>query len=194
MRLSFLVNDASHLLGFWASSESGVSMVCAPSARATMCVVSISSLIHQPTTALANSFLHPVSSGVLELTRVPPQSSCPASPSLSAAHSSYIHRQTQLYTGNRDPARPRSRFRPTCRRTSCARVRALLLLDPSRRSSTNRSPHPHPKRVFCVLPILTPSIRSEVFLASPYRYSSRSYPHRCTRPPHRRGTTPSHPR
>jgi hypothetical protein len=72
--------------------------------------------------------LHPVSSGALELTRVPPQSSCPASPLLSAVHSLYIHQQRQLYTGNRDPARPRPRFRPTRRRTSCARVRALLLL------------------------------------------------------------------
>jgi hypothetical protein len=70
--------------------------------------------------------LHPVSSGILRLMRVPPQSSAPRR--LSAAHSPHIHRQTQLYTGNRDPARPRSRFRPTRRRSPCARFRAFLLL------------------------------------------------------------------
>ncbi|KAJ7840719.1 hypothetical protein B0H14DRAFT_2784364, partial [Mycena olivaceomarginata] len=43
---------------------------------------------------------------VLELTPAPPQSSRPASPPLSAARSPYLHPQTQLHIGTRDPIHP----------------------------------------------------------------------------------------
>ncbi|KAJ7799382.1 hypothetical protein B0H14DRAFT_1706879 [Mycena olivaceomarginata] len=137
--------------------------------------------VDPPTYSRHCQFLfHPVSSGVLELTRMPPQSSCPASPSLSAAHSPYIHRKTQLYTGNRDPARPRSRFRPTHRHTSCAHVRALLLL-PSPGAVVPTTPHTRARSAsFACCPSSPASIRSE---ASPYRYASTLIPAPTYTPP-----------
>jgi hypothetical protein len=139
--------------------------------------------VDPPYDRLSQFLLHPVSSGVLELTRVPPQSSAPrrrrrrprTCPTSTGKHSSTPATGTQ-------PA-PASASSPL----------AGVLLAPASahsysyvpwRSSTNRPPHPHPKRDFCALPIFTRlTLRSVPGVA----VSIRPHPPRRTRHLHRRG-------
>ncbi|KAJ7740293.1 hypothetical protein B0H14DRAFT_485120 [Mycena olivaceomarginata] len=115
--------------------------------------------------------LHPATSGVLDLTRVPPQSSCPASSSLSAAHSLYIHRQNTALHRQQGPSPPPPPLPPHSQ---------AYFLRPRPRTptptlpgtvGTNRPPHPHPKRVFCVATHPHPPSHAPWRSLSPYRYA-----------------------
>jgi hypothetical protein len=132
---------------------------------------------------LSQFFLRPVSSGVLGLMRVPPQSSAPrrhrcrprTRPTSTGKHSSTPATATQPA---RAPASaPLAGVLP-------APASAHSYSYPPRRSSTNRPPHPHPKRVFCVLPILSPL---HTLHGVPCRRTDMPPLTPTYTPPHRRG-------
>ncbi|KAJ7810085.1 hypothetical protein B0H14DRAFT_1490626 [Mycena olivaceomarginata] len=169
----------AHLLGFWTSSKSGVLMACAPSVSATI-----------------QFLLHPVSSGILGLTRVPPQS--------SALRRRRCRPRTRPTSTGKRSSTPATGTQPA-RAPASAPLAGVLPPSasahsysyPPRHSSTNRLPyapearllrasHPHPP------PYASRRSRPRRIDTPP---DPRSYSPRRTRRPHHRGLrAPSHPR